>query len=44
LSKKLTELMHGHIGVESDVGRGATFFVDLPIFTGPEVEEQITRG
>jgi two-component system, NtrC family, sensor kinase len=38
LSKKLVELMGGKIGVESVLGQGASFYVDLPLFEGPERE------
>jgi two-component system phosphate regulon sensor histidine kinase PhoR len=29
--KHLVELHHGNISVESKVGMGSTFFVDLPV-------------
>ena len=38
LSKKLVELMGGHIGVESQLGKGATFYIELPLYEGPERE------
>ncbi|MCX4246662.1 sensor histidine kinase [Paraliomyxa miuraensis] len=31
IAKTLIEAHHGHIGVDSDVGRGSTFYVELPV-------------
>ena len=38
VAKKLTEAMHGKIGVESKVGVGSTFWIELP-----QSEEQVER-
>lgn len=39
ISKRLTELMGGTIGVDSEVGKGATFWIDLRL---PEADDEDT--
>lgn len=40
LVKELTETYGGHVSVESQVGRGSTFTVTLPIYTGAATDYQ----
>jgi CheY-like chemotaxis protein len=42
LTKQLVELMNGSVGVESEPGHGARFFVDLPI--APQEREPAASG
>jgi PAS domain S-box-containing protein len=35
LSKRLIEAMGGHIGVESTIGEGSRFWIELPVAEGP---------
>ncbi|HEX4460073.1 MAG TPA: PAS domain S-box protein, partial [Polyangia bacterium] len=37
LSKQFVELMGGYIGVDSELGVGSSFFVDLPLHALPEI-------
>jgi len=40
LTKKLVELMHGKAGVESEPGRGSTFWIQLPLPVSEHIENQ----
>ena len=39
ISSRFVEMMRGHIGVESEPGRGSTFTVDIPAFAITEAAE-----
>jgi signal transduction histidine kinase len=40
LSKRLAELLHGHVAVDSALGKGSSFFLDLPARWSQEEREQ----
>ncbi|MDD5215558.1 MAG: ATP-binding protein [Methylococcales bacterium] len=45
ICKRLIELMHGRIGVESELGHGSTFWMEVPFKLANNVDEQaITRN
>ncbi|MEK7153081.1 MAG: sensor histidine kinase, partial [Patescibacteria group bacterium] len=39
ISRKIVELYHGRIWVESQVGKGSTFFINLPRLTSQRASE-----
>jgi two-component system sensor histidine kinase RpfC len=40
ISKQLAELMEGEIGVHSELGRGSTFWVELPFIVRPQIADR----
>lgn len=40
ISKKLVELMGGEIGIESEVGKGSTFWFTLPLAIAPAIKSK----
>ncbi len=43
ISKRLAELMHGHVGFSSEEGRGSTFWIDVPLHRIPTGEQPPVR-
>jgi signal transduction histidine kinase len=41
ITKQLIERMDGHIGVDSEVGKGSTFWIDLPLSERKPVDEAV---
>ncbi|HEX8833123.1 MAG TPA: ATP-binding protein, partial [Abditibacteriaceae bacterium] len=39
LSRKLIEAMHGEVGVESEPGKGSTFWIELPLVQGAQLQK-----
>ena len=44
LAKRFVELMHGQLGMESQVGRGSTFWIELPVTESPVEHLRRTGG
>jgi PAS domain S-box-containing protein len=40
LSKRLTEAMHGNIGIDSELGVGTTAWIELPVVAAPAVPRE----
>ena len=43
IAKALTELHHGHIRVESEVGKGSTFAISLPLLRHEVLEPSVRK-
>ncbi|MCK4837234.1 MAG: PAS domain S-box protein [Desulfobulbaceae bacterium] len=43
ITKQLVEIMRGSLGVESEVGKGTKFFIDLPLAKAPIEEVKTTH-
>lgn len=44
ITKRLAELMHGHVGFSSEVGKGSDFWLDLPVHRTTETGQSITTS
>jgi len=44
ITKQLVELMGGRIGVKSEIGKGATFWVAIPFITTTKLADDAKRG
>jgi len=41
ICKELAELLHSSLSVQSVIGQGATFFVEIPIYFAPETQDPL---
>jgi signal transduction histidine kinase len=44
LSKRLAEVLGGHVGLTSELGRGSTFFITLPLQLPQERQSSPSEG